>query len=43
MDGVDDLGAVDALQVGRRDAEIGVAQRRWMMLSGTPSPAISIA
>jgi hypothetical protein len=23
---VDDLGVVDALQVGRRDAEIGVAQ-----------------
>ena len=26
MHGVDDLGVVDALQIGRRDAEIGVAQ-----------------
>jgi hypothetical protein len=40
---VDDLGVVDALQVGRRDPEIGEADLRWMMLSGTPSPAISIA
>jgi hypothetical protein len=26
MDGVDDLGVVDALQVDRRDAEVGVAE-----------------
>ena len=26
MDGVDDLGAVDALEVDRRDAEVGMAE-----------------
>jgi hypothetical protein len=26
VDGVDDLGAVDALQVDRRDAEVGVPE-----------------
>jgi hypothetical protein len=38
MDGVDDLGVVDALQVHRRDAEIAVAPSwRWITTHGTPS------
>ncbi len=43
MDGVDDLGVVDALEVDRGDAEVAVSERRWMTTSGTPSRAISTA
>jgi hypothetical protein len=37
VDGFDDLGAVGALQVDRRDAEVVCPSWRWMTISGTPS------
>jgi hypothetical protein len=40
VDRVDDLAAVDSLQVDTRDAEVGMPNCRWMTLSGTPSRAI---
>jgi hypothetical protein len=43
VNGVDDLGVVDALEVDRGDAEVVVASWRWMTMSGTPSCAISTA
>jgi hypothetical protein len=41
--GVDDLGAVDAMAVDRRDAEAGVAELALTTISGTPSRATSTA
>jgi hypothetical protein len=43
VDGLDDLGVVDALEVDHGDAEIAVARWRWMTMSETPSWAISTA
>jgi hypothetical protein len=43
VDGVDDLGAVDALEVDRGDAEVVCPSWRWITISGTPSRAISTA
>jgi hypothetical protein len=43
VDGVDDLGVVDALQVDGGDSEVGVSELTWMTTSGTPSLAISTA
>jgi len=43
VDGVDDLGVVDALEVDRGDAEVAVSELRWMTTRGTPSRAISTA
>jgi hypothetical protein len=43
MDRGDDLGAVDALQVDRGDAEVRVAELALITLSDTPSRAISTA
>jgi hypothetical protein len=43
VDGLDDLVAVDALQVDAGDAEVAVSELAWMTISGTPSRAISTA
>jgi hypothetical protein len=43
MHDLDDLAAVDALQVDGGDAEVAVAEWRWMTISGMPSRAISTA
>jgi hypothetical protein len=43
VDGIDDFGVVDALEVNRRDADIAVPSWRWMTMSATPSCAISTA
>jgi hypothetical protein len=43
MDGVDDLGVVDALQVYGRDSQVRVAQLALVTFNGTPSRAISTA
>ena len=37
------ISSGSSLEVDRRRAEVGVASWRWMMLSGTPSPASSSA
>jgi len=36
MDGLDDLGVVDALEVDRGDAEVMLPSWRWVTISGTP-------
>jgi hypothetical protein len=41
VDGVDDLGVVDALEVDPGDAEVAVAELALDEISGTPSWAIS--
>jgi hypothetical protein len=43
VDGVDDFGAVDALQVDRGDAEVCVSELALDDDLGTPSRAISTA
>jgi len=43
VDGFDDLGVVDALQGGGRDAEVAVAELALDDTSGTPSCASSTA
>jgi hypothetical protein len=44
VDGGDDLGVVDPLQIDGGDAEVGMAPSwRWMTLSGAPSCASSTA
>jgi hypothetical protein len=43
VDGLDDLGVVDPLQVEGGDTEVAVAQLTLNTISGTPSRAISTA
>jgi hypothetical protein len=43
VNGLDALGAVDALQVNGRDAEVAVAELALDDISGTPSRASSTA
>jgi hypothetical protein len=43
VDGFDDFGVVDALQIDRGDAEVLCPSWRWMTIRGTPSRAISTA
>jgi len=43
MDSVDDLGVVDPAQVRGGDAQVGMAEWRWMTTRGTPSRDISAA
>jgi hypothetical protein len=43
VDGIDDLGVVDALQYTEVMPRLACPSRRWMTLSETPSLAISTA
>jgi len=43
VDGLDDLGVADAMDVHRGDAEVAVTELPLMTISSTPSRAISTA